>query len=427
MNKNSISYSFINFMIVLCLVSAWQNNRRIDLYHNTWTLLEINETDCHCNELGCPIVKFSGSQKKCYVEKLIENRQVKPGYTLQPENINYCCDYDSGFNCDDLVKHRGYAAKCQEKNNCTAACEVDVNYNTHKYSFSCKEGFEQHFVKHQDALCVDINECSTEAKHCNQECHNTLGSYYCTCQKGYTLVDKNTCIDDNPCSFENGGCEHICENDNGNIKCLCNEGFIRNGHSQCIRKDVCTHSNGLRINDNNNIAVCEDIDECSFDNGQCSHICSNMIGSFVCLCPLQFILHDGKTCINSTFDGYHEKLSAKGINLLTGVSVGFVFLFLIIIFLIVSYLICLKRKQKRQDPQSNTEDVHHLLEMSDRRETNLYQISEGCASLNSEGGAAATNDCNIYADLNDVETNHKNKIIDEATYENIRMKGCSDS
>ena len=34
---------------------------------------------------------------------------------------------------------------------------------------------------------VDIDECSTNDGGCQQHCHNTLGSYYCSCDSGWRL------------------------------------------------------------------------------------------------------------------------------------------------------------------------------------------------------------------------------------------------
>ena len=41
---------------------------------------------------------------------------------------------------------------------------------------------------------TDINECSTNNGGCEQLCHNTVGSYYCTCNSSYTLnTDDHMC------------------------------------------------------------------------------------------------------------------------------------------------------------------------------------------------------------------------------------------
>ena len=34
-------------------------------------------------------------------------------------------------------------------------------------------------------LFTDIDEC--ELGYCEQQCNNTIGSYYCTCREGYYL------------------------------------------------------------------------------------------------------------------------------------------------------------------------------------------------------------------------------------------------
>ncbi len=41
---------------------------------------------------------------------------------------------------------------------------------------------------------VDVNECLETNKHCGHNCHNTNGSYYCTCDAGFFLLeDKSGC------------------------------------------------------------------------------------------------------------------------------------------------------------------------------------------------------------------------------------------
>ena len=41
----------------------------------------------------------------------------------------------------------------------------------------------------------DIKECELGISKCNQTCINTVGSYYCECEAGYSLTnDSHTCI-----------------------------------------------------------------------------------------------------------------------------------------------------------------------------------------------------------------------------------------
>ena len=42
---------------------------------------------------------------------------------------------------------------------------------------------------------ADIDECAYSNGNCDQDCHNTNGSYYCTCSDGWHL-DGHTCNGD---------------------------------------------------------------------------------------------------------------------------------------------------------------------------------------------------------------------------------------
>ena len=103
------------------------------------------------------------------------------------------------------------------------------------------------FVLHS----LDINECSLNSGGCDQLCNNTIGSFQCSCNSGYTLsFDGRTCsgriavamcqsemsipfvlhsLDINECSLNSGGCDQLCNNTIGSFQCSCNSGYTLNG------------------------------------------------------------------------------------------------------------------------------------------------------------------------------------------------------
>ena len=57
-------------------------------------------------------------------------------------------------------------------------------------------------------------------------CINHPGSFECDCKKGYTLKkDRKSCQDVDECSINNGGCHHKCRNQIGGYYCYCNKGY----------------------------------------------------------------------------------------------------------------------------------------------------------------------------------------------------------
>lgn len=104
----------------------------------------------------------------------------------------------------------------------------------------------------QPLLHVDIDEClSNDTNNCNQLCANTVGSYLCYCHKGFQLaLDSVTCVgkagymfcagigpwlwfhsiytDTNECGSSNGGCDQVCTNTVGSYYCQCDKGYSLN-------------------------------------------------------------------------------------------------------------------------------------------------------------------------------------------------------
>ncbi|CAF4205802.1 unnamed protein product, partial [Rotaria sp. Silwood2] len=89
--------------------------------------------------------------------------------------------------------------------------------------------------------------------------------------------DESPLCNNDQCSIDNGGCSHTCHRSPFGALCLCQPGF--------------------RVRNTTNYKKCEDIDECTDDPNTCHQYCLNTNGSFVCSCAEGFILQtDGRNC-----------------------------------------------------------------------------------------------------------------------------------
>ena len=68
---------------------------------------------------------------------------------------------------------------------------IDFTYNV------CLQANYNHcstWINNDVLSIVDINECNSNNGGCEDSCVNTDGSYYCTCDTGYSLdSDKHDC------------------------------------------------------------------------------------------------------------------------------------------------------------------------------------------------------------------------------------------
>ena len=91
---------------------------------------------------------------------------------------------------------------------------------------------------------TDIDECSTGNNNCarapNGTCTNTIGSYNCSCNPGYT-GDGRTCVDIDECITGANNCSinSNCRNTIGGFQCSCPSGFTGNGYSCCRFMYLC--------------------------------------------------------------------------------------------------------------------------------------------------------------------------------------------
>uniref|UniRef100_A0AAZ3SHT8 Growth arrest-specific 6 n=1 Tax=Oncorhynchus tshawytscha TaxID=74940 RepID=A0AAZ3SHT8_ONCTS len=120
----------------------------------------------------------------------------------------------------------------------------------------------------------DVNECIKKNGECDHECNNTIGSYHCSCRRGYMLVGRQMCNDVDECQ-DPGMCGTArCVNQDGAYDCLCETGYVYD----------------------HNTKTCLDVDEC--EQGVCEE-CVNTPGSFRCFCDGRQgkkLSHDLRSC-----------------------------------------------------------------------------------------------------------------------------------
>ncbi|XP_051012985.1 EGF-like and EMI domain-containing protein 1 [Acomys russatus] len=129
----------------------------------------------------------------------------------------------------------------------------------------------------------DINECAIDNGGCQDQCCNTIGSYYCRCQAGQKLDEDSRAYEGtSQCLVLNQGCQQRCINTQGTFHCECDTGYRRHADGRtCIRIEL------------------EIVNVCEKNNGGCSHHCEPAIGGPRCSCNYGHQLDtDEKTCID---------------------------------------------------------------------------------------------------------------------------------
>ncbi|XP_033646982.1 epidermal growth factor-like protein 6, partial [Asterias rubens] len=87
---------------------------------------------------------------------------------------------------------------------------------------------------------TDIDECDLQISigvfnsvlKCDHMCINSIGSYRCECESGYTLDtdDRHTCKDADECLVSRtNNCQQNCTNIPGGFECNCHGGYTING------------------------------------------------------------------------------------------------------------------------------------------------------------------------------------------------------
>ncbi|XP_029643095.1 EGF-like and EMI domain-containing protein 1 [Octopus sinensis] len=131
---------------------------------------------------------------------------------------------------------------------CTNQCNCRTWFGVNACRFSeylqekckCCPGF---YISNE-YTCEDVNECLKKPAICQQTCINTIGSYHCSCKKGFYLEkDNHTCISKTNCKNMYPQCEHNCTDLKTGPVCSCREGYeLSHDEFSCVHKIKCHRS-----------------------------------------------------------------------------------------------------------------------------------------------------------------------------------------
>lgn len=144
-----------------------------------------------------------------------------------------CSPTPNGYQCTCNAGYTGDGMTCAPINSCVPACGPNQVCNA-ALQCECSPGFG-------GPNCVDINECAAGTDNCsaNATCTNTVGSFACACNAGYT-GNGVTCLDINECLGQNQ-CSPLqtCTNTPGSYTCSCSPGTVAVGNTCVLVGDVC--------------------------------------------------------------------------------------------------------------------------------------------------------------------------------------------
>lgn len=209
--------------------------------------------------------------------------------------------------CEDINECERFDNPCPRGQTC--------KNSVGSYECFCQVGYTKDYVT---GGCRDINECQlgTHTCHPSLRCDNTIGSYQCVrvqdCGTGYTInADTDSCEDVDECALgtHNCGNDFQCRNTDGSFRCVrtsCPSGYFLTYDGNC---QVMQCGTGKKFNQT--LGRCVDVDECERNPCRSTERCINTIGGYKCVaaCDAGFEMsYFGNICqdIDECARGTHE-------------------------------------------------------------------------------------------------------------------------
>ncbi|CAI9731634.1 von Willebrand factor type A, EGF and pentraxin domain-containing 1 [Octopus vulgaris] len=274
------------------------------------------------------------------------------GFTLDMDKhscVGYCDMFELPENT--FVKNSG--CPLNQKIKIGSKCQVQCHKGYRLSGSSTYKCLKNGFWSKNNVTCIDIDECEKKNGKCDHKCVNTLGSYFCKCNDGYSLHPKgHSCIDINECEKKNASCQHTCVNSKGSYFCKCKAGFTLNSDGYSCKAKFCDKFQvpenaivknqrclkdplmklgsrcqvkclkGFRLPVSSTFRClkdgswskknvsCEDINECE-KNNKCDHQCINTPGSYFCKCEKGYTLDSkGHSCKAEYCETFHAPVNA---------------------------------------------------------------------------------------------------------------------
>ena len=216
----------------------------------------------------CPATGYTGDGFTCTdIDECAANTDdCHADATCTNEPGTFSCACDPGFS--------GSGTSCAE-----VACPADSTGSGG--TCTCNSGYSGTIswnatAQAYDGTCSDLDECTLETDNChaNATCTNTVASFDCSCNAGYSGGGV-TCTEV-PCPADSTGADGSC---------TCNSGY-----SGTISWNATAQAYD---------GACGDVDECALETDNChaDATCTNTVSSFTCACDVGFS-GDGLSCDN---------------------------------------------------------------------------------------------------------------------------------